>query len=115
MLSDGKHRMAIFVVDASALYEDNFNHVLEVFFKQHNFVYVTLFITHTHSGIFSEEHASTLNQIIVDAVLVANHQLTPVKIGASQTLIDESYNRIVHTADGVKCCGLTLTVLKLEQ
>jgi len=102
VLSDGKHRMALVVVDAIALYQDNFNTLLEVLYQQHDFDYVTISVTHTHSGFFSENRASALNQIIIDAVLMADNQLTPVKIGAAQTSIDESYNRIVHKADGAE-------------
>ena len=75
--------------------------MLEVFYKQHDFDYVTLSVTHTHSGVFSENRALTLNHTIIDTVLVTGNNLTAVKIGAAQTTIDESYNRIVHQADGI--------------
>jgi neutral ceramidase len=102
VLSDGKQRLAMVVVDAIALYESNFNTLFDVLYKQHHFDYVTISVTHTHSGFFSEERALTLNQTIIDTLLVANKHLTPVKIGAAKTSIDESYNRIVHKTDGVE-------------
>jgi hypothetical protein len=102
VLSDGKQRIAMIIVDALVLYEDNFNTVLDVLYKQHNFDYVTISATHTHSGFFSEDRAPALNQTIIDTVLVADDKLTPVTIGAAQTSIDESYNRIVHKTDGVE-------------
>jgi hypothetical protein len=43
-----------------------------------------------------------LNQQIISTVLAANNAMTPVKIGAAQSSIDESYNRIVHKSDGVE-------------
>lgn len=79
-------------MDAIALYEENFNTLLEVLYKKHNLDYVTISVTHTHSGFFSEDHATILNQIIIDTVLAADEKLTPVKVGAARTTIDASYN-----------------------
>ena len=96
VLSDGKHRLAMLVIDSLYLPQaliDSLNNKLGA---EHGFDHVIVSSTHTHSGFFTVETLSALDTSIINTVSEASESMQAVEIGGAQTRVDLSYNRIIR-------------------
>ncbi|NTS76328.1 hypothetical protein HR060_05550 [Catenovulum sp. SM1970] len=58
--------------------------------------------THTHSGFVDDHHITKLTPQLIKLINQANSQFQPVQLAAYSIQVDESYNRIQKTENGIK-------------
>ena len=87
--------------------------IINFLYTQYHFDHVVVSATHTHSGFVPKIRAVILSQQLINKLLVANKLIILVKFEATQSLLDESYNRIVHKDDGVDMLWTILNELAI--
>ena len=96
VLSDGKHRLAMLVIDSLYLPQSLIDSLSNKLGAEHGFDHVIVSSTHTHSGFFTVEALSALDTSIINTVTEASESMQAVEIGGARTRVDLSYNRIIR-------------------
>ena len=96
VLSDGHSRIGMITLDVMYIPPAAFTDILSYLRAQSPLNQIFLSITHSHSGYVGNNNYELLKEQLLAAIKAANDNLQPIKIGATEGTLDESYNRIIR-------------------
>ncbi|MGK0500387.1 MAG: hypothetical protein ACJAYG_002036 [Oceanicoccus sp.] len=99
VLSDGHSHIGLITLDLMYIPPLTFAELLKDLRLQSTLDQIFLSITHSHSGYVGNSNYDALRDKLIAAIKTAEANLQPVKIGAAEATLNESYNRIIRHSD----------------